>query len=142
MIRRIILAAAVLVILAGAAVFCFGRPGVRFAGDRVRNTDPERYYLRFAVLNADEEETLSLREGDVLRVSWRIESGSMDLSVSMDDEAPVYQANGRSKGDEAGFGITIPRTGEYRIRITGMKARGWIEFVQEPAGSRKEETGS
>ena len=133
MAKRIILVIILLIAAAAAAVYSFEHKGIRFDGDRDRNTDPERYYLRFEVLNADEEELLSLQEGDVLKTAWQIERGSVDLSIAMEGEAAVYQANGRGKGDSASFELTIPRTGSYRVRVTGRNAKGWVEFVQEPA---------
>ena len=136
MIKKIILITVILTLMAGAAaVYCFGRSGVRFDGDRVRNTDPERFYMRFDVLNADEEEIVPLREGDILKTSWQIDRGSIDLSIAMEGEAAVYQADGRGKGDSASFELTIPRAGNYIIRIKGKNAKGWIEFVQEPANN-------
>ena len=117
-------------LLAAAAFFIFSPGGVKFDGDRVRNTDPERFFLSFRAMNTDDRETLLLREGDVMRVSWQIESGQVDIRISMAGEAPVYQANGRGAGDAADFEVAIPKSGEYTVSIFARNARGRMEFTQ------------
>ena len=128
--------AAILLIAAAVAAALIFLPGqeVKFSGDRVKSADPARFYLRFDRMNKDDAETLSLREGDALRVSWSIESGSVSLTVSMAGEEPIYQANDRGKGDEAAFELTVPKTGDYKISISARNAKGWMEF----AGAEKE----
>ena len=121
----------VVCLLAAGALALILRPGAVFDGDRIRQTDPQRFTLRFARMNRDDAETFSLQAGDVLRVSWRIESGSADIVIGRAVEAPIYQANGRGKGDEADFELTIPETGDYTISISARQARGWMEFEEK-----------
>ena len=127
----VIIPVIVLVVLVIAAWFFIARPAVRFDGNRVTGTDPASFYLRFNVLNTEDTEILTLREGDALRVSWLIESGSVDILIGMKGEAPHYQAKGRGNGDAASFDLTVPQTGEYTITVTGRNARGWISFSEE-----------
>ena len=68
-------------------------------------------------------------EGDTLGVSWLIESGSVDLSIAMAGEEPIYQAKNRGNGDAAAFELTIPKSGDYTITVTGRKAKGWINIA-------------
>ena len=126
----VIVPAIVLVVLGIAAWFFIARPAVRFDGERITGTDPASYSLRFNVLNTEDTEILSLREEDALSVSWLIESGSVDVLIGMKGEAPIYQANGRGNGDAAAFDLTVPKTGEYTVAVTGWNARGWISFSE------------
>ena len=136
MLKKAICAVLVLLVLGIAAYFFIARPNVKFDGDRVCSTDPVSFYLRFSVMNKADAQTLSLQEGDTLAVSWLIESGSVDVLIAMEGEPPLYQANGRGKGDEAAFDLTIPKTGDYAITVSGKNAKGWLRF--EGAGGQTE----
>ena len=107
--KKAIWTAALLLIVLGVAAYIFYRQSsVRFDGDRIVSADPASFSLRFNVLNTADSQTLTFREGDTLRVSWLIESGSVDLVIAMEGETPLYQANGRGKGDEAAFDNPVP----------------------------------
>lgn len=130
--KKAIWTAALLLIVLGVAAYIFyGQSSVRFDGDRIVSADPASFSLRFNVLNTADSQTLTFREGDSLRVSWLIESGSVDLVIAMEGETPLYQANGRGKGDEATFDLTIPKSGGYTITVTGKNAKGWLKFTTE-----------
>lgn len=119
----------VLVVLGIAAWFLYKQPAVKFNGERTVSAAPASFSLRFNVLNTAESQTLAFQEGDTLSVSWLIESGSVDILISMAGEEPIYQANGRGKGDAAEFDLTIPKTGDYTITVTGKNAKGWLKFT-------------
>ena len=131
MLKKAICAALILLLLGVAAYFFIGRPTVQFDGDRVCSADPASFYLRFSTMNTEDAQTMTFQEGDTLAVSWRIESGSVDVLIAMEGEAPLYQANGRGKDDEAAFELTIPKTGDYTITVTGKNARGWLRFEEK-----------
>ena len=128
--KKIAGTAMLLLLLCAAGYFVFSRHAAKFSGDRVVSADPPRFYLRFDSMNAEDSETLTLPEGSVLRVSWQIESGSVDLLISMAGEAPLYRANGRGKGDSADFELTIPRSGDYTVSVSARKAKGQTEFAR------------
>lgn len=129
--KNIIWAVVVLVVLGIAAWFYIGQPSVKFDGERTVSAAPAAFSLRFNALNTADAQTLALREGDTLHVSWLIESGSVDVLISMEGESPLYQANGRGKGDEAAFDLTIPKSGDYTFTVTGKNAKGWLQFTAE-----------
>ena len=131
MLKKAICAVPVLLVLGVAAYFFLGQPTVKFDGDRVGSIDPASFYLRFSVMNTEEVQTLTLQEGDTLAVSWLIESGSVDVLIAMKDETPLYQANGRGNGDEAAFDLTVPKSGDYTVTVTGKNAKGWLKFEQK-----------
>lgn len=130
--KKAIWPAALLIVLLGVAFYFFnGQSAVKFNGDRTVSSGPASFSLRFTVLNATDAQTLSFQEGDTLSVSWQIESGSVDLLIAMAGEEPLYQANGRGKGDEAAFDLTIPKSGDYTITVTGKNAKGWMRFEEK-----------
>ncbi len=131
MLKKAICAALGLLVLGVAAYFFIVRPTAKFDGDRVCSTDPASFYLRFSVLNTEDAQTMSFQEGDTLSVSWLIKSGSVDVLIGMAGEAPLYQANGRGNGDEAAFELTVPKTGDYTVTITGRNAKGWLRFEEK-----------
>lgn len=120
----------VLVVLGTAAWFLYKQPAVKFNGERTVSAAPASFSLRFNVLNTAESQPLAFQEGDTLSISWLIESGSVDILISMAGEEPIYQANGRGNGDAAAFDLTIPKSGDYTITVTGKNAKGWLSFTQ------------
>lgn len=121
--KRIIVMAAAVLLLGAAALLIFGNQPVKFEGDR--SADGERFSLRFDALNGEDAHALPLKTGDRLRVSWQIEKGSMDLTVTAPDGTTVYRANGRQ--DAADFELQISQDGKYTVRVTGRHAKGWME---------------
>ncbi|MBR4332702.1 MAG: hypothetical protein IKP72_08500 [Clostridia bacterium] len=129
--KKIVIEAFLLIVLGIAAYVFIARPAVQFSGERTVSSDPASFSLRFTVLNATDAQTLSFREGADLAVSWQIESGSIDLVIAMEGEEPLYQANGRGNGDAAAFDLTIPKSGEYTITVTGKNAGGWLKCEEK-----------
>lgn len=127
--KKIILLFAVIAVIAVAGILLFARqPETRFDGDRI--SGPGRFALQFERMNRTDSETMALEKGDVLRVSWRIESGQMDIVIGMEGEKAVYRANGRPAGDEAEFEVEIPQTGAYAITVTAREAKGRIDILK------------
>lgn len=120
-----------IIILISVVLIRVSQPKAVFDGDRISSTDPPSFYLRFNLMNKEDGQTMFLRAGDALRVSWEIESGSVDVLIATEGEPPLYQANGRRKGDEAAFDLTIPKTGDYAITVSGKNAKGWLRFTSE-----------
>ena len=129
--KKALIGALVLIVLGIGAYVFIAQPAVQFSGDRVVTSSPASLSLRFTVLNATDAQTLSFREGDTLSVSWQIESGRIDLLIAMAGEEPLYQANGREKGDEAAFDLIVPKTGDYTITVTGKNAKGWLKVAEK-----------
>ena len=127
--KKIVLLFAVIALIAAAGILIFTRqPETRFDGKRISDTD--RFDLQFERMNMTDSETMALEEGDILHVSWRIESGQMDIVIGMEGEKAIYQANGRTAGDETEFDVEIPHTGVYTITVTAREAKGRIAFLK------------
>ena len=104
------------------------QPDARFNGERISNQGS--FALRFDRMNMTDSETLELREGDALRVSWKIESGHVDIVIRQENEEPVYRADEHAAGDKAAFYVEIPQTGSYTITVSARKAKGQVEFMK------------
>ena len=127
--KKIVLLLAVIVLAAVALILIFTRqPETCFDGERI--SDPGRFALQFERMNRTDSETLSLAEGDALRVFWQIESGQIDVTIGMEGEEALYRANDRAAGDEADFCVEIPQTGSYTITVIARDAKGRIEFLK------------
>ncbi len=132
--KKIILLFTAAVLVSAAVILIFTRQsGTRFDGERI--SDQGSFALRFERMNKTDSETMTLAEGDALRVSWQIESGQMDVVIGMEGEEAIYRANDRSAGDEADFYVKIPETGPYTITVTAREAKGKIEFLKTKRGS-------
>ena len=126
--KKIFLLIAVIVLVAVALILIFTRqPEVLFDGARI--SDPGHFALQFDWMNRTDSETVSLLEGDALRVSWEVESGQIDVTIGMEGEEALYRANDRAAGDEADFCVETPQTGSYTITVIARDAKGRIEFL-------------
>lgn len=131
--KTILTAAALIVILSACVLFFVFQNKTRFEGERISN--PDSFSLRFDSMNGADSETMALQAGDTLHVSWKIESGSVNIVIGQKNEEPVYQANDRAAGDEADFSVEIPKTGDYTITVNARQAKGRIDFVNTKQAS-------
>ena len=131
--KHLLLAIIMLAVILGVAVsiirnnFMLGKE-VTFNGSRV--VCPDSYYLDFEIMNKDEAESLTFYEGETMQVSWNIESGEVDIDISVDGEESIYQANNRGERDVESFELIIPKTGDYTIKLSAKDAKGWMKFLK------------
>lgn len=112
---------AVAVALACAYLVCNNQPG--FTGDRVRNQ--ESYLLDCRRMNGNDSHSLYLEEGEVLRVSSTIKSGSMRVTIGIDGEDAIYKSDSIEAGS---FDVIAPKTGSYKIQVDAKHFAGKISF--------------
>ena len=105
-----------------------GTGGV-FDGARVSDASGSR--MEYGILNKEESADLNLTEGDRLQVSLSHTQGTVDVTVGMDGNEPIYRGNGQQN---AGFVLEIPETGTYHISVSGHRAKGNISFIRMPGG--------
>ena len=126
--KKIVLFIILTVLCAAVILILTQQPDAGFNGERI--SDQGRFALRFDWMNRTDSETLELREGDMLHVSWQIESGHVDIAIGMKGEEAVYRADDRPAGDKADFVVEIPQTGSYTITVSARKAKGQVEFMK------------
>ena len=130
MLKKRTWAKVLIIFLFVAAYFIFY--AVKFDGERIVSTAPvSHFYLQFNVLNTTDSQNMTFQEGDAMHVSWQIDGGSVDVLIAMQGEEPLYRANGRGNGDAAEFDLTIPKTGDYTVTVTGKNAKGWVRFEEK-----------
>ena len=74
---------------------------------------------------------LNLAEGNRLQVTLLHTEGTVDVTVGMDGNEPIYRGNGQQNAD---FSLEIAETGNYHISVTGHQAKGNITFTRIPGG--------
>ena len=102
-------------------------PGGVFDGSRV--SDASGFRMEYSILNREESAELNLTEGDRLRISLSHTEGSVDVTVGMEGQEPIYRGNGQQDAD---FVLEIPETGNYRISASGHQAKGKVSFIRIP----------
>ena len=121
-------AAAVICILAAMVFLLTGcRTGSVFDGSRV--SDASGFRMEYSILNREESADLTLREGDCLRVSLSHTDGSVNVTVGMEGQEPIYRGNGHQNAD---FILEIAESGNYHISVSGHQAKGSISFTRIP----------
>ncbi|MBQ7655936.1 MAG: hypothetical protein IJI53_15060 [Clostridia bacterium] len=126
--KTFLIAAVGVMLLAACVLFFLPRRETLFDGDRISH--PGQFALRFDRMNGADSETMALQAGDALRVSWKIESGYVDIRIGMEGEEPIYRADHRPAGDQADFDVEIPETGAYTVTVSARNAKGLIEFLK------------
>ena len=103
------------------------RTGSVFDGSRV--SDASGFRMEYSMLNREESADLTLREGDCLRVSLSHTDGSVNVTVGMEGQEPIYRGRGQQNAE---FVLEIAETGNYHISVTGHQAKGSISFTRIP----------
>lgn len=108
--------------------------GSTFDGSVASNDEGVR--MDYVILDRRESVTICLEEGDSLRVSVAQEAGTVDVTVGMEGQNPVYEGKGLTDFD---FTLGIPESGTYQISVTGHGARGSVAFLRVTEQSLKTE---
>ena len=111
--------AAMIFLLAGCGT------GSVFDGSRVSDTSGFR--MEYSMLNREESADLTLREGDCLRVSLSHTDGSVNVTVGMEGQEPIYRGNGQQNAE---FVLEIAESGNYHISVSGHQAKGNVSFTR------------
>ena len=121
--KKVILAAAFLLLLAGAAafLFCYDQPG--FTGSRVKN--PDAYLLDIQRMNGTDLHTLQLQARDVLEIQFEATKGSLFMEIKAPDGTAIYQGNGT---ETTYFTVNIPKSGVYTVLVEARHAKGTIDI--------------
>lgn len=123
--KRIILIAVFLAaaVLAAVCTVVIYNTQSSFTGEKTVTEDS--YSLRFDKMNGEDSCIFVLEEGDSIAFKFDITSGRADITVGIDGEKPVYTGNNISR---AGFAVTVPADGEYRITVKAKHASGSISL--------------
>ena len=97
--------------------------------DGSRAADASGFRMEYSMLNREESADLTLREGDCLRVSLSHTDGSVNVTVGMEGQEPIYRGNGQQNAD---FILEIAESGNYHISVSGHQAKGSISFTRIP----------
>ena len=111
--------AAMIFLLAGCGT------GSVFNGSRV--SDASGFRMEYSILNREESAGLNLTEGDRLQVSLSHTEGTVDVTVGMEGQTPIYRGNRQQNAD---FVLEIAETGSYHISVSGHQAKGNISFTR------------
>ena len=95
-----------------------------------RTSDEMEFRMEYSILDKEEAAELELKEGDQIQVHISHTAGNVDVIVGQNGEEPIYKGAGQ---ENAGFILTVPKTGCYRISVTGHRAKGEISFTCIPS---------
>ena len=103
--------------------------GSVFNGSRI--SDASGFRMEYSILNREESADLNLTESDRLQISLSHTEGSVDMTVSMEGQEPIYRGNGQQNAE---FVLEILEKGNYHISVSGHQAKGNIAFIRIPGG--------
>ena len=83
------------------------------------------YTLDIQQMNGTDSHMLHLTAGDVLRVEFETEKGSLHMEITAPDGTVIYAGNGEETTD---FEISIPETGAYAVTVEARRAQGKIHI--------------
>ena len=99
--------------------------GSVFDGSRVANAS--EFQMEYSVLNREETAELVLQAGEQLRVTLTHTEGTVDVTVGMEGQEPVYRGRGQQNAE---FVLEIAKTGNYHISVSGHQAKGNVSFTR------------
>ena len=112
-----------------AMLFLLTGCGTGSVFDGSRAADASGFRMEYSMLNREESADLTLREGDCLLVSLSHTEGTVDVTVGMEGQTPIYRGNGQQNAE---FVLEIAETGNYHIFVSGHQAKGNISFTRIP----------
>ena len=99
--------------------------GSVFDGSRVANAS--EFQMEYSLLNREETAELVLQAGEQLRVTLSHTEGTVDVTVGMEGQEPVYRGRGQQNAE---FVLEIAKTGNYHISVSGHQAKGNVSFTR------------
>ena len=121
--------AAAWIYMLAAMLFLLTGCGTGSVFDGSRGSDASGFRMEYSMLNQEESADLNLTEGDRLQVFLSHAEGTVDVTVGMEGQEPIYRGNGQQNAE---FVLEIAETGNYHISVTGHQAKGSISFTRIP----------
>ena len=121
--------AAAWIYMLAAMVFLLTGCGTGSVFDGSRAADASGFRMEYSMLNQEESADLNLTEGDRLQVFLSHAEGTVDVTVGMEGQEPIYRGRGQQNAE---FVLEIAETGIYRIFVSGHQAKGSISFTRIP----------
>lgn len=115
-----------LVLIACAVIFSLMHSRENFIGTSTKTRDS--YALDIQHMSGDDRHTLELRAGDVLRIEFETQKGSLHMEIIAPDGTSIYDGNGSAATD---FELNIPQDGVYTVVVSAHKAAGKIHIQQK-----------
>lgn len=119
----------VLIIALGIGSICLFWPRSSdrvFDGSRVGN--PDGYWLDFSYMDQSDSHTMSLKPGDILKATYEIKDGRIDVTIGVSGQDPIYRGNDVQTGT---FELPIQEEGEYVISVNASRASGRLAFERK-----------
>ena len=104
---------------------CGGKP----TSDGSKTSDETLFRMEYSILDKEESAELKLTEGDQIQVHISHTAGNVDVIVGQNGKEPIYKGTEQGNAD---FILTVPKTGCYKISVTGHRAKGEISFTCIP----------
>ena len=129
--RQFKLKQAAYVFMLAAMLFLLTGCGTGSVFDGSKVSDASGFRMEYSILNREKSADLNLTEGDRLRISLSHTEGSVDVTVRLEGQEPIYRGNGQQNAE---FILEIAETGSYHISVSGHQAKGNITFTRIPGG--------
>ena len=121
--------AAAWIYMLAAMLFLLTGCGTGSVFDGSRGSDASGFRMEYSMLNQEESADLNLTEGDRLQVFLSHAEGTVDVTVGMEGQEPIYRGNGQQNAE---FILEITETGNYHISVSGHQAKGNVSFIRVP----------
>ena len=116
----------VLFLTVGLTIFMILRNRESFTGSRIKNSD--FYALDITRMNGPDTHTLELLAGDIVRIQFETEKGSIEMKIQTPSNAVLYSGNGKDVSD---FTVNIPETGSYTVTVIAQHAKGIVHIQRK-----------
>ncbi|NLM36137.1 MAG: hypothetical protein GX206_11915 [Clostridiales bacterium] len=119
MIRKL----AVSIVFIFIIIFATACNKVVFDGSRTSND--KQFIMEYSVLSETQSHEMKLEQGAIIDVDIENKAGKLAILIADEDGNEIY------RGDDAktsAFSVKTPKASNYKISVTGKKAKGKVSF--------------
>jgi len=98
----------------------------KFNGNRTGNES--QLIMDYTILNTTDFQMLKLVAGDIVNFEIKNDSGKLNIVFQKDGEKPAYEG---TNVPTSSFKVNIDESGEYKVSVTGKKAKGSVSIIKQ-----------
>lgn len=94
-----------------------------FVGEKIKSSDS--YLLDIKKMNKSDFHIMYLKNGDLIKINFATEKGSLNLLITDQNGETIYEGNGKVSNE---FSIKILNDGNYTFLVEAKWAKGYVHI--------------
>jgi hypothetical protein len=85
----------------------------------------EQFLIDYSIMNCTRTNFMNLKKGESINTIIDNKSGRLDILITDSNGEKIYKGDDVTSGN---FSVEVPKADEYKITVTGKKAKGNVSF--------------